>query len=144
MTLRALATMLASTLATMLALRAGAAQAAPQAEANFDLGRMYRNGAGVARDSVRAFALIDSAARDGLPAAMFIASSMLAAGEGTSRDVALARRWLEAAAELENPEAMQQLAMHLREGAPGYQRDEPRAARLLDELAHAMKHRAQD
>ena len=135
MTLRALA--------AMLALCAAAVQAAPQAEANFDLGRRYRNGAGVVRDSARAFALIDSAARDGLPAAMLIASSMLAAGEGTSRDVALARCWLEAAAELENPEAMQQLAMHLREGAPGYERDEPRAARLLDELAHAMQHRAQ-
>lgn len=136
--------MMRRSLVAMLALCAAAAQAAPRAAANFDLGRMYRNGAGVVRDSPRAFALIDSAARDGLPAAMFIASLMLATGEGTVRDAASSRRWLEAAAELENPEAMQQLAMHLREGAPGYERDEPRAARLLDELAHAMKHRAQD
>ena len=123
----------------MLALCAAAAQAAPP---DFDLGRMYRNGTGVNRDSMRAFGLIEGAARDGHPAAMFIAAAMLAAGEGTQKDVARARQWLEASAEAEYPEAIQQLAMNLREGAPGYERDEERAAQLLTELAHAMKHRA--
>ena len=122
-----------------LVLCAAAAQAATP---DFDLGRMYRNGSGVARDSARAFVLIERAAGDGDPAAMFIAAAMLAAGEGTRKDVARSRRWLEACADLEYPEAMQQLAMNFREGATGYERDEARAAQLLNELAHAMKHRA--
>ena len=129
-------------LAGVLALCVAAVQAAPQSEVNFDLGRKYRHGAGVPQDSARAFALIDSAARDGHPAAMFIVASMLAAGEGAPTDAARARHWLEAAAEREYPEALQQLAMNLRDGAHGYERDEARAAQLLRELAHAMKHRA--
>ena len=132
--------------AAVLALCAAAlhapAHAAPQLDATFELGRQYRHGADMPRDSARAYALIESAARAGHSPAMFIAAAMLATGEGVRRDVVLARRWLEAAAELENPEAMQQLAMNLREGAPGFERDEQRAAQLLDELAHAMKHRA--
>lgn len=134
--------MIVRRLAATLALCAAAVQAAPQPGTDFDLGRMYRHGAGVAQDSARAFALIDRAARDGHPAALFIAAAMLAAGEGAPKDVARSRRYLEAAAELEYPEALQQLAMNLREGAPGYARDEERAAQLLRELAHAMKHRA--
>ncbi len=125
-----------------LGLFAATAQAAPQKDVDFDRGRAFRHGAGVARDSERAFALIDNAARKGHPAAMFIVASMLAAGEGATKDEVRARRWLEAAAELEYPEAMQQLAMNFREGAPGYERNEERAAELLRKLAHAMKHRA--
>ena len=121
----------------------GHAAPAPEPQADFDLGRSYRNGVGVERDSARAFALIGQAARGGHAAAMFIFSGMLAAGEGTARDAAQARRWLEAAADLELPEAMQQLALNLRDGAPGFERDELRAAQLMNELAHAMKHRAQ-
>jgi TPR repeat protein len=127
----------------VLALWAACAQAAPIPQADFDLGRSYRNGAGVQRDSVRAFALIGKAAHGGHAAAMFVLSGMLANGEGTARDTAQARRWLEAAADLELPEAMQQLALNLRDGAPGFERDEVRAAQLMNEVAHAMKHRAQ-
>ena len=118
------------------------AQAAPSAQDDFDLGRRYRNGMGAARDGARGFLLIERAARAGHAQAMFILSAMLAAGEGTPRDVQGARRWLEAAAQLELPEALQQLAMNLREGAPGYERDEARAAQLMDEVGHAMSHRA--
>jgi TPR repeat protein len=125
----------------VMALCAACAQAAAAPQTDFDLGRMYRNGVGMERDSVRAFALIRQAARDGHAPAMFILSAMLAAGEGAPKDVAEARRCLEAAAELELPEAMQQLAMNLREGAPGFERDEARAAQLMNEVAHAMKHR---
>ncbi len=129
-------------LAALLMLCAACAQAAPAAQADFDQGRMYRNGIGVERDSARAYALIERAAVKGHAAAMFILSSMLAAGEGAPKDVARARRMLEAAAELELPEAIQQLAMNLREGSPGFERDEVRAAQLIHEYAHAMKHRA--
>ncbi|MCE3606349.1 sel1 repeat family protein [Massilia sp. P8910] len=127
---------------------AGAArlrQAAGQdPEAAYDLGRMVRNGIGVAREPLRAFALIESSALRGHAPAMFTLSAMLAAGEGCTADLAAARRWLEAAAELEHPEALQQMAMYVQEGALGYPRDTRRAAQLLREAAHAMTHRAQE
>ncbi len=121
---------------------AALAQAAPQGQAAFDLGRMYRHGAGVERDSVRAYSLVGDAARAGHPGAMFILSGMLETGEGTRRDEAAARAWLEAAAGLDHPEAMQQLAMNLRDGVGGFERDERRAAQLMAQVAHALKHRA--
>ncbi len=124
-----------------LALAALCTQAWSAPQDDFDRGRIYRNGAGVQRDSVRAFALIRQAARDGHAPAMFILSAMLAAGEGAPQDVGEARRYLEVAADLELPEAMQQLAMYLQEGALGYARDEARAAQLMNDVAHAMKHR---
>ncbi len=124
----------------ILALCAAWSHAASSPQADFDLGRKYRNGAGVQRDSGRAHALIGSAAQRGHAHAMFILSGMLAAGEGAPKDLQASRRWLEAAAELAHPVAMQQLAMNLREGAPGFERDETRAAQLMNEVAHAMKH----
>ncbi len=125
---------------------AALAHAAPPAvepgQAAFDLGRKYRHGAGVARDSARAFSLVGDAARAGHPAAMFILSAMLGTGEGTRRDDAAARTWLQAAADLDHPEAMQQLAMNLKDGVGGFERDERRAAQLMGQVAHALKHRA--
>ncbi len=114
-----------------------------EARASFDTGRMYRHGTGVARDSGRAFTLIEASALKRHAPAMFTLSNMLAAGEGRPADLALARHWLQAAADLEYPEAMQQLAMNLRDGAMGYERDEVLAAHLLRKMAHAMKHRHQ-
>ncbi|RSZ55911.1 sel1 repeat family protein [Massilia atriviolacea] len=116
--------------------------AAQDAQAAYDLGRMVRNGIGVAREPTQAFALIASSARRGHAPAMFTLSAMLAAGEGCAADLAAARRWLEAAADLEHPEALQQMAMYVQEGALGYPRDAQRAAQLLREAAHAMTHRA--
>ena len=127
---------------TVLMLCCTWAQAAPSTQDDFDLGRRYRNGMGVERNGARGLLLIEKAARAGHAQAMFILSTMLALGEGAPRDVQGARRWLEAAAALELPEALQQLAMNLREGAPGYERDEARAAQLMDEVEHAMSHRA--
>ena len=119
-----------------------AAADAGSAVALFDLGRMVRNGVGVAPDSERAFALVQQAARGGHPPAMFTLNNMLAAGEGAERDEAQARYWLEQAAAREHPEALQQLAMNLQHGAMGYPRDERRAAQLLAVMAHALKHAA--
>lgn len=118
----------------------GAAIAAHAAPSLFDQGRMYRHGNGVTRDSVRAFDLIAQAAHGGDAAAMFTLSNMLEAGEGTPRDRAAARRWLEAAAEREFPAALQQLALHLQDGTMGYAADQVRSALLMREAAHALKH----
>lgn len=109
-------------------------------QAHFDLGRHYRHGP--QQDSARAFGLIEQAASSGHAAAMFILSGMLLQGEGRPADPVAARRWLERAAELENPEALQQLAMNLQQGAGGYERDEARAAQLMRQVAHALTHRA--
>ena len=118
-----------------------AAAMAPAAPGKFDLGRMYRHGDGVGRDSVRAFGLIREAATEGDAAAMFTLSNMLAAGEGVPRDLGAARHWLEAAADKENPEALQQLALNLQDGMMGYQVDALRSAQLMREAAHALRHR---
>lgn len=119
------------------------AQAAQSAEEQFDLGRRYRNGAGVERDVARGHALIRSAALGEHAPAMFILSNMLAEGEGAPRDLQQARVWLETAAAREYPEALIQLALNVREGAMGFERDEARAAQLMRAAAHALKHRAE-
>ena len=118
--------------------------AATGAQAQFDQGRACRNGIGVAVDTVRAFELIHAAAQGSHAAAMFTLSNMLMEGEGTARNLPEARRWLEAAAALDYPEALQQLAMHLKDGTMGYERDEARAAQLMREAEHAIAHRARE
>ena len=112
------------------------AQAAEEAMAAYRLALKVRNGEGMAGDPARAVALLAQAAEGGVPAAMFVLSNMLAAGEGAPRDEAAARRWLETAAELAYPEALQQLALT---------EPDPRKAELLmRQAAHAMTHRARD
>lgn len=134
--------------AILVLFAAGGASAQPLpgagADAQFDQGRRYRNGIGVARDPAQGYALILSAAQREHAAAMFLLSNMLAEGDGVARNEAQARRWLEAAAGLEHPEALQQMALHVREGTLGYAPDEAKAALLMRQAAHAMKHRAQD
>ncbi|QNA99825.1 SEL1-like repeat protein [Massilia sp. Se16.2.3] len=80
--------------------------------------------------------MIRQAAEGGVPAAMFVLANMLAAGEGTSRDEAASRRWLEAAAARDYPEALQGLAM--------LEPDPRKAELLMRQAAHAMTHRGAD
>ncbi|QYF93277.1 SEL1-like repeat protein [Massilia sp. PAMC28688] len=127
--------MMARLLLMPLALAAALAQAA--VPPSFDQGRQLRKS-----DSARALVLIEAAAKAGHAPAMFILSSMLMAGEGTARDEARARQWLERAVDEDNPEAMQQLAYYLQDGLGGYARDEQHAAQLLRRMAHALRHRA--
>lgn len=107
---------------------------ADEARIAYREGLKYRNGAGVRADAARALAAFRKAAECQVPAAMFTLSNMLAAGEGVPADAAAARRWLEAAAALDYPEALQQLAL---------QEPDPRKADLLmRQAAHALTHRA--
>ena len=99
-------------------------------------------GQGTRHDKAQAAKAINDAATAGVPAAMFRLSNMLYAGDGVAKDEQAAHAWLERAAEGDHPEAMQQLAMALRDGSMGFERDEQRAAVLMKEMAHAMKHRA--
>lgn len=114
------------------------------ARAQFEQGRDSRNAIGAARDTASAYALIRAAALGGYAPAMFTLSNMLDGGEGIANDPVQARRWLEAAAAQDYPEALQQLALNLRHGMGGYARDQARADQLLREAEHAMKHRAHE
>ncbi len=118
------------------------ARAAGDGQAQFQQGRNYRNGVGVKADAARACVLFDAAAERGHAAAMFTLSNMLASGEGCAMDIVRARRMLEAAGELEYPEALQQIALHAGEGSMGYERDQALSAQMMRKAAHAMKHRA--
>jgi TPR repeat protein len=73
-------------------------------------------------------------AEGGEPAAMFLLAHMLADGEGGTRDTAAARTWLARAAELDYPEALQELALS--------EPDPQRAEALMRAAAHALAHRA--
>ncbi|MCC2959267.1 hypothetical protein LK540_02350 [Massilia sp. IC2-278] len=114
---------------------AGAApvDTAPDAKAAYRLALQVRNGDGVAPDPASARLLLTQAAEGGVPAAMFVLSNMLAAGEGGPADAQEARRWLELAGDLGYPEALQQLAM--------LEPDPRKAELLMRQAAHAMMHR---
>ena len=73
-------------------------------------------------------------AEGGEPAAMFLLAHMLADGEGGTRDAAAARAWLARAAELDYPEALQELALN--------EPDPQRADALMRAAARALAHRA--
>jgi TPR repeat protein len=77
---------------------------------------------------------LQSEAEGGEPAAMFLLAHMLAEGEGGARDAAAARAWLERAAALDYPEALQELALA--------EPDPQRADALMRMAAHALAHRA--
>jgi TPR repeat protein len=73
-------------------------------------------------------------AEGGEPAAMFLLAHMLADGEGGPPDAAAAHAWLTRAAELDYPEALQELALN--------EPDPERAEALMRAAAHALAHRA--
>ncbi|TNY07743.1 tetratricopeptide repeat protein, partial [Escherichia coli] len=75
------------------------------------------------RDPVAALALLQRASRAGSAQAMYLLSQAYAQGEGTAPDLALARHWLEQAAERHHPPAMQDRALALEDGRLGVTRD---------------------
>jgi TPR repeat protein len=64
------------------------------------------------------------AANRQMPAAMFALASLYLSGEGVKRDELAARRWIEKAADLEYPEAVMAMAIGLRDGSMGFERNE--------------------
>ena len=127
----------------MAVLSAGAVHAQPPAapaacaqagaQAAYQSGLRYRNGAGVARDAEVALRWFRKAAHCQVPAAMFLLSNMLAAGEGGPADAAAALHWLQGAAALGYPAALQQLALT--------EPDPRKADLLMRQAAHALQHR---
>jgi len=110
--------------------------------AAYYLGLMYRNGMGVERNSRTAAQWLSFAAKRQVAPAMFIYANMLLTGEGVPRNERLARTWLEKAAELEHPEASMQVALGMRDGSMGFERNEALAEMQMKQAAHAMRHRA--
>ncbi|SDL60626.1 Sel1 repeat-containing protein [Janthinobacterium sp. OK676] len=129
-------------------MRAGAATQ-PQARVLFEqaagqgsgpaayyLGLMLKNGMGGPQDGAAALRWLELAAQRGVAPAMFIVANML-----LDSDEARARYWLDAACDLEYPEALQQKSVALAEGQMGYAHSEEQSFLYLKMATHAMGHR---
>jgi len=101
-----------------------AAAKAGDIQAAYYLGMMYRNGMGVAADAKAAARWLSFAANRQMPAAMFALAHLYLSGEGVKRDELVARRWIEKAADLEYPDAVMAMAIGLRDGSMGFERNE--------------------
>ncbi|PHV31639.1 SEL1-like repeat protein [Janthinobacterium rivuli] len=132
-------------------MRAGEASQ-PQARALFEqaagqgsgpaayyLGLMFKNGMGGPQDGAAALRWLELAAQRGVAPAMFIVANML-----LESDEARARYWLDAACDLEYPEALQQKSVALAEGQMGYAHNEEQSFLYLKMATHAMGHRAEE
>ena len=130
-------------------MRAGEASQ-PQARALFEqaagqgsgpaayyLGLMHKNGMGGPQDSAAALRWLELAAQRGVAPAMFIVANML-----LDSDEVRARYWLDAACDLDYPEALQQKSVALAEGQMGYAHNEEQSFLYLKMATHAMGHRA--
>ncbi|WP_133990790.1 sel1 repeat family protein [Janthinobacterium sp. 75] len=129
-------------------MRAGVASQ-PQARALFEqaagqgsgpaayyLGLMLKNGMGGAQDSAAALRWLELAAQRQVAPAMFIVANML-----QDSDEGRARFWLDAACDLNYPEALQQKSVALAEGRMGYAHNEEQSFLYLKMATHAMGHR---
>lgn len=105
--------------------------------AAYYLGLMFKNGMGGPQDGAAALRWLELAAQRGVAPAMFIVANMLA-----DTDEARARLWLDAACDLEYPEALQQKSAALAEGLMGYAHSEEQSFLYLKMATHAMWHRA--
>jgi TPR repeat protein len=101
----------------------GAAKAGDPLAAYY-LGMMYKNGMAVARDGKAAAQWLQFAANRQMPAAMFALANLYLSGDGVKRDEQAARRLIEKAADLEYPEAVMAMAIGLRDGSMGFDRNE--------------------
>ena len=79
-----------------------------------EMGRLYANGSGVAKNSATAFKLFQKAARAGNDTARLYVGYALLSGIGTAADVPKARYWLREAADAGHVDALVQLARSYR------------------------------
>lgn len=107
------------------------AQHGDEGDVAFQRGIAHRNNG----DAALAAHWLGVAAARGMPEAMFLLANVLLEGDGVPKDEAAARRWLEAAAQLDYPEAWQQLGM--------MERDPEKAAQYMRRAAHALTHRGE-
>ncbi|WP_229257219.1 tetratricopeptide repeat protein [Duganella callida] len=109
------------------------------AQAAYYLGMMYQNGMAVARDLKAAARWLQFAADRQTPAAMYALAKLYLSGEGVKRDEQIARRWIEKAADLEYPEAVMAMAIGLRDGSMGFERNESLAETQMRFANRALK-----
>lgn len=114
------------------------------AAAAYYLGLMYKNGQATAPDSKAAARCFELAADRGIAPAMFLLANQYLSGEGVPRDEGAARRWIERAAEQNYPEALMAMAMGLRDGSMGFERNPLLSEQQMRLAAHAMQHRPQE
>jgi len=102
-----------------------------------EMGFLYENGRGVAKDLALAFTWTEKAARKGNAAAQSHLGWMLLYGEGVERDPEEAATWFRLAAKQGLAEAQSNLAHLLLNGADGVAKDLPEALRLSRLAAEA-------
>jgi len=105
--------------------------------AAYYLGLMHKNGMGGPQDGAAALRWLEQAAQRGVAPAMFIVANML-----LDSDEVRARYWLDAACDLDYPEALQQKSVALAEGQMGYAHNEEQSFLYLKMATHAMGHRS--
>ena len=119
----------------------GAAKAGdPQAA--YYLGMMYQNGMSVPRDAKAAAYWLQFAANRQMPAAMFAQANLYLSGDGVKRDEQAARRLIEKAADLEYPDAVMAMAIGLRDGSMGFERNEALAETQMRFANRALKQKS--
>lgn len=109
------------------------------AMAAYYLGMMYQNGMAVTRDLKAAAHWLQFSANRQIPAAMYALARLYLSGEGVKRDELAARRWIEKAADLEYPEAVMAMAIGLRDGSMGFERNEALAETQMRFAHRALK-----
>ncbi len=119
----------------------GAAKAGDPLAAYY-LGLMYQNGMAVARDARAAAHWMQFAAGRDMPAAMLVLAKLYLSGDGVPHDEQAARRWIEKAADLEYPEAVMAMAIGLRDGSMGFERNEALSEAHMKVADHALQQRA--
>ena len=87
-----------------------------QAHAQYELGKIYRDGRGVGKDALRAAAWFARAAERNSNAAYALGILFLAGGEGLAKDVSAAAEWLRRSAEYGNQFAQYHLGKLLLQG----------------------------
>jgi TPR repeat protein len=112
--------------------------------AAYYLGMMYKNGMAVPRDTRAAARWLHYAAERDLPAAMFLLANLYLSGDGVRRDEQVARKWIEKAADLDYPDAVMAMAIGLRDGSMGFERNEALAEAHMKVAAHSLQRRAPD
>ena len=108
-------------------------------DAQYGIGRLYRDGLGVAADPLRAFPWFQKAAEAGHVGAAFSLAAMYDAGDGVAQDLATAAAWYTRAAEGGLAEARYNLGFMYERGE-GVAQDPRKAAdwfRMAAEQGHA-------
>jgi TPR repeat protein len=110
-------------------------------QAAYYLGMMYRNGMAVARD-LKAPPTGCSSPPTARCRPRCTRWPTYLSGEGVKRDELAARRWIEKAADLEYPEAVMAMAIGLRDGSMGFERNEALAETQMRFANRALKQAA--